>query len=280
MRSPTNQSLEKESQIKSRPIDCNCPDPELPCMNPMCNNHDIFHLLRIGSPPCAHLQDHCVTHHFNFALNVYNHRTRKYLWVNKSFLQYTGMTEEECYDQSQEMFTHWVDEKDLQLINNFLIPCLNDACRKYIHNNSQKLMYQFNLALRQRNGVPATFSVNCSVAEWNEDHTPATSVNVLSNISHCNITRKMTLVISLFDDDENNWKTILSEDYLHTPTHLTTREKELLPLILKGDSASQISSKKNMSFFTVRSHWRNILQKSQCTTVHELQQLAVKKGWS
>ena len=56
---------------------------------------------------------------------------------------------------------------------------------------------------------------------------------------------------------------------LHFPPKLTTRESEILPLLLAGITRDEIASSLSVSPETVKLHTRNILSKSGATTVRD-----------
>ena len=56
---------------------------------------------------------------------------------------------------------------------------------------------------------------------------------------------------------------------LHFPPKLTTRESEILPLLLAGITRDEIASSLSVSPETVKLHTRNILSKSGATTMRD-----------
>lgn len=79
---------------------------------------------------------------------------------------------------------------------------------------------------------------------------------------------------------------ILVSDYIHSlqaPKHekellpLTKREKEVLALIVSGNTSHQISEKLFISYFTVAEHRKNIMKKLCVKNTVELVNLAMKE---
>ena|SRR5690349_10760953 len=60
---------------------------------------------------------------------------------------------------------------------------------------------------------------------------------------------------------------------------LTNREVTILEYLSHGDSSKEIASKLSISAFTVRTHRKNILQKTGAKNVAHLIQLAIVNGW-
>ena len=59
----------------------------------------------------------------------------------------------------------------------------------------------------------------------------------------------------------------------------STREKEVLQLMLAGKCTTEIAIVLNVSVHTINSHRKNILTKSGCTSPVELGSKSVKEGW-
>ena len=59
---------------------------------------------------------------------------------------------------------------------------------------------------------------------------------------------------------------------------LTKRESEILNFITKGYSASKISKILNLSFYTVRTHRKNILEKTSSKNTSELMKFCFERG--
>jgi DNA-binding CsgD family transcriptional regulator len=52
-----------------------------------------------------------------------------------------------------------------------------------------------------------------------------------------------------------------------------------MKLMLVDKSATEIAETLEMNPHTVRTHWRNILQKTNCHTQKKLKELALAEGW-
>lgn len=74
-----------------------------------------------------------------------------------------------------------------------------------------------------------------------------------------------------FDPEKANQEETLS-------VLLTSREKEILNLLAKGHSAKKISQMLHLSFNTVRTHRKNMLQKAQCSNTTELVSRCLMEG--
>ncbi|HEY8366466.1 MAG TPA: LuxR C-terminal-related transcriptional regulator, partial [Bacteroidia bacterium] len=59
----------------------------------------------------------------------------------------------------------------------------------------------------------------------------------------------------------------------------TAKEHEILQLIVQGLRTEDIANKLHRSVFTIRNHRKNILRKSECSSVSELIAKAIREGW-
>ncbi|MFC5051550.1 response regulator [Rubritalea spongiae] len=66
---------------------------------------------------------------------------------------------------------------------------------------------------------------------------------------------------------------------VHTDIPLTEREHEILGLLSQGLSKKEISTKLNISFFTVSTHIRHIYQKLEVPNAPAAVATALRKGW-
>ena len=108
---------------------------------------------------------------------------------------------------------------------------------------------------------------------------PAESVNVLSDMSNYKAGHKIVFTFRLFNPKTKLWETLADKTLYHTPVMLTQKEKIILPLMMEDKTAQEIASALGMNPLTVRTHWRNILIRTNCRTQKELKSMAKTEGW-
>lgn len=222
-----------------------------------------------------------ILQHLNSPINIFDHHQKKFIYVNDKFTRLIGINAEECYAQELKDFGSWIHPGDLTILQNQIGKRLHEVYLEYIHDHSEQLNYMVNFRLKEKdkNGMQVSVLAQCAVIEWDKNHLPASTLNMLSDITNYKNNQKMVLTVNLFDEKNNQWKTILREEFLLTPDMLSVREKEIVTHIIKDKSATKISQELNIPFYTVRSHWRNILQKTRCKTQKELKHMALAEGW-
>jgi DNA-binding CsgD family transcriptional regulator len=219
--------------------------------------------------------------HMQSPINIFDFRKKRFVFANNKFCELIGMEASECYNRELKDYDHWIDAGDLAILQNEVAKKLDGIFNKYIKEKTDRLSYSVNFRLKEKGNYKEHIHVvsQCTVIEWNDQLLPNLTLNVLTDITHYRHNQKMTLTINLVDEQSGRWKNVSKDDFLRTPEMLCAREKEIMHLILLDKSATVISKEKNISFFTVRAHWRNILQKTNCKTQKELKHLAQVEGW-
>lgn len=59
----------------------------------------------------------------------------------------------------------------------------------------------------------------------------------------------------------------------------SVKEMEIIKLLVAGNTSKEIAQKLNRSVFTIHNHRKNILQKSECSTMQELVAKSIREGW-
>ncbi|MDB5206764.1 MAG: hypothetical protein JWR72_1839 [Flavisolibacter sp.] len=122
------------------------------------------------------------------------------------------------------------------------------------------LQQVFTIQLKEDNQVIKTFGFHTNIS-----HLKQTGVPVLSFIG-------LNGEVSYMDV---NVKQVFSPSTIS----LTSREREVLALLMKGKKSEQISKELFISKLTVDTHRKNILRKTACNNTAGLVSEAVKNGW-
>ena len=81
-------------------------------------------------------------------------------------------------------------------------------------------------------------------------------------------------------EGEPSFYNVKSNDEFKAVTHsFTRREIEILKYTAEGKRSIEISDILNISKYTVDTHRKNILAKSQCRTINELVAKSIREGW-
>jgi DNA-binding CsgD family transcriptional regulator len=118
-----------------------------------------------------------------------------------------------------------------------------------------------------------------NVISWRENYLPKLTLDLYTDINHRKHSNKILLTVNKYKQFEKEWKMLLKEEFLRIPKMLGTREKEIMHEMLHDQSAGAIAESKGISIYTVKSHWRNILTKTNCASREHLKFHALDQGW-
>ena len=105
------------------------------------------------------------------------------------------------------------------------------------------------------------------------------AVNIHTNIQHLVKENPYTVLVSGIGNRSDFHQMHYSKESKEKAQEtLTKRELEILNFITKGLSASEISKILNISFYTVRTHRKNILEKMQSKNTSELMKICFQRG--
>lgn len=107
------------------------------------------------------------------------------------------------------------------------------------------------------------------------------TLGVHTDISYLKRDNKPSGLSFLGLDGEPSYYNVSVDKLVFIPSGevFTTREKQILELVISGKSSKDISEKLHISKYTVDTHRKNILSKSGCETVPELISKAIQESW-
>jgi DNA-binding CsgD family transcriptional regulator len=225
-------------------------------------------------------------HYFNnlsspFA--ILDNSNSKFIYCNGKFIKLSGFNEEECYKHTFNDFKNWIHPDDLYTLENNVGKHLRELNSNFSDTifSAHKINFQFNFRLKEKdkNGKNISLLAQSTILEWDDQNKPKILLILLSDITDYTYYNKIVFSIKLFNNEDRQWISVFQEDFLIRPQMLSERENEVFSYIVQDHSASEISKILNISFFTVRTHWRNILSKTGCKAQKELKLLAQKNGW-
>lgn len=107
------------------------------------------------------------------------------------------------------------------------------------------------------------------------------TINIHTNIQHITAVNSHTLLISGISPHKDFYQINLKPELkipVTSPTNLTKRELEILKLVAQGLSSIEISNLLFLSSYTVRTHRKNILRKTETKNGSELVKKCIEWG--
>ena len=228
-----------------------------------------------------HTDNTSILENLQTPLNIYDHRTKRYTYANKLFAELLSKSKKEILNEQIDFTENCIHDDELLILKNSVIVNLNEVYNKFKNSLPDQFNYSLNYRLKRQTPDGKHLSVvqKTTVLEWDQHNRPCIELNMYSFTTHRNLSSKMILLINVLNEGSNEWDDVIREEFLHKPKKLGKRETEIMYLMLENKSATEISVDQNISFHTVRSHWRNILLKTNCKDQRELKHQATTMGW-
>jgi PAS domain S-box-containing protein len=215
----------------------------------------------------------------NYPITIFDGRNDKLIYANSSLCRLTGYSKEELQDLNLDEFLTYIHAKDLAIVVTDVINTVHATNKQYLEVKNHHISFTINYRFRKKDGNYVHVSVQNTVLEWDPVHQKMVTLNVYTDISNHKKDPVMHFKIDMFNPGNEEWKMVYEEKFRPQPQMLSKGEKGIMQMMLDGKSAKQIAEINYMNFYTVRSHWRNILNKTKCKSQEELKELAQKEGW-
>lgn len=107
----------------------------------------------------------------------------------------------------------------------------------------------------------------------------ARTLCVFTDISYLKMYGKSQLSFIGLDGEPSFYNVELNDEFKTISLPFTRREIEILKHTAQGRLSKEIAEDLHISKFTVDTHRRNILAKSECSTINELIAKSIREGW-
>ena len=216
--------------------------------------------------------------HLDNPISILDWKKRQFIYVNPSFVYFTGFTSNELNKQT-ENFLSLIHPQDFFIVINEVPKRLDEMCKRFIKNKKKQLNYSLNFRFKNKEDQYFHVNAHTTVLEWDKNNQRAVTLSLYSDINRYKTNTKIILNINIFDEGKKRWTTVHEEEFLREPEMLADRERDVMKLIVQGKTSMEISETLGIKFYTARSHWRNIMNKTGCKSQNELKDLAHLEGW-
>lgn len=107
----------------------------------------------------------------------------------------------------------------------------------------------------------------------------ARTIGIFTDITYLNVQGIPKLSFLGMQGEPSYYNIHLQEEFRLTKNIFTKRESQILNEVIKGLSSKDISELLHISLLTVQTHRKNILKKSECSTLQELITKSIREGW-
>lgn len=148
--------------------------------------------------------------------------------------------------------------------------------------NKKRFRYkiQYDFRLQKSNGDYIRILNQMVMVEYDITNNLIRTFGIQTDISLLKTTVRPTLsFIALQNEDPSYIDVDIKNIYKPTRSILSKREKEVLALMLSGYISKEISSMLNISKFTVDSHRKKMLEKTESKSISEMINKSIIHGW-
>ncbi|MDZ7607082.1 MAG: LuxR C-terminal-related transcriptional regulator [Cyclobacteriaceae bacterium] len=168
-----------------------------------------------------------------------------------------------------------------QFVPSFIVPEdfpfvleITKAGMEYLHQlpaEQRPFMHvTYFVRARHKNGQTVIIQNQSIPLAFDEQNVPFIFGNIISDISYLNPTNiPFALVVNRFTNEQLHLDPVKLQLKKHD-TIFTPREKELITYLIKGYTSRQAAESLNVSYETIRTHRKNILQKADVRNTSQL----------
>jgi DNA-binding CsgD family transcriptional regulator len=203
-----------------------------------------------------------------------NVQTWKTLYISEGIEQITGYTMTEGFEMGPELlvrFTHADDYSFAMQTNQKAVEILYQQAPE----DRPYFICSFYYRGLRKDGKVLSIQHQIFPIGFDIQGNPYIFAMILTDISHLNLPRNPSTV--LFDRKRNHLQVIQPGDYFIAgkPVKFSKREKEVLRLLASGYSSKAIAEKLNLSFHTITTYRKRLLEKTEVKNTTELVNFAM-----
>ena len=221
-----------------------------------------------------------VLKNMNGFIAIFNYKTGIYEIISEGLIFNLGYMPQDFIGEIGVQFVYSIMEPQHAL---FFVEVIMNKVLKYLSEHATMETgtdYRFNCCLKLRNihNVYKWFLLDTIILQNDENGFPVRTMITITNIE--TFKKDELVYYNIMKKDASQIYQVVFEDYANRTNEetLTPRETEILSLISRGYSNKKIAEVLFISTDTVKSHRRNILQKTKCKGPIELANFAFSRG--
>lgn len=198
--------------------------------------------------------------------------------ISSSFKEIHGIDSEEIHHINQ--IIGLVHPEDIPFVISAENLAIEMICNELGADKLMKYKLCYNFRIKTAGDKYELLNHQSLLLSQNEDGKLGKAINIHTIISH--LTQKNNFNLSLIGIGEPSYLNIEVRNHrpeLFQNQIFTRREMEVLKLITEGLTSEGIADRLFISHETVKTHRKNILEKSACTNTAELIKRSINEGW-
>jgi DNA-binding CsgD family transcriptional regulator len=159
--------------------------------------------------------------------------------------------------------------EDFQVFSEKLFPEVLNYYMNLPKSERHDYRVTYNYRYRRKDGIYIHLQQHSVFTDFNEMHLPARSFSIITDISACKKDTSLNLTITKLMNGKE--EVVLSKKFsIEKHNLLTSREKEILSLTMKGYTGKEIAGKLFISLNTVRNHKQHMMEKTNTMNIASL----------
>ena len=207
---------------------------------------------------------------------VLDYQTQRYIYASESVKMITGWSSDEIKGKGPGFWSERIHPDDFAQFATNSFPKLLNALHSFEEEEIRQCKFSVNYRFKRKDNTWVMLLQNTVILEMDENRNPLLLLNVATDITNYKTDNSMIFSVTHCDKD-NNIKSI-SSTRLISENDTSVHENDIIKLILSSYSSNQIATKLFISFYTVRAHRRNILEKTHCKNSSDLTRYAIANG--
>jgi DNA-binding CsgD family transcriptional regulator len=203
---------------------------------------------------------------------IINQTTSSYEFISDNIKTITGYSTQDFYEDGFDFGMSITDKQYTPYLNKYIIPCIFENIEKHAKTNElNKIKFTYNCKIKRKDGKSIWIQQTVTIIKVDKNGTPL--LISLSMIDINNLKKDDIINFSILKStNEGYYNAIYTQDYSITKNelNLSQREIEVLNLIMEGKSSREVAEKLYISLNTVKTHRKNMLDKTGCKKSTEL----------
>lgn len=211
------------------------------------------------------------------AAYILNFETQQYPFVSQSIHSIIGYTAKEMIEKGRAFIISRVHPDDLKIHAGAPFKRFIEFILQLPASEIKNFRFSINYRFKRKDGVYVKLLRQCTVFEVNDKGYPLLSLGLLTDITAHKDDNKIMLTVTKYGNG-SDVKVLYSDSLPHQAPTLSKRELEVMKFVLQGLSSKKIAEKLYVSTYTIIAHRRNILEKTNCHNLTELNSFAMLNG--
>ncbi|MDQ6478978.1 helix-turn-helix transcriptional regulator [Dyadobacter sp. LHD-138] len=221
-----------------------------------------------------------ICHLTSSAVFLLDYSTKSYPYIDAHSRAIVGHSRHAFIEGGLEFMLHNYHKRDLTVYNRLIFPDRLHFLSSLVTDSSFQYRFTHNYRFKRTDGAYSNILQHCTLIPSQDGSGPVALLGAVLDITHCSGVGKVMHQIEKWDQDRG-WIPVLTKSYypdLEENKLLSKREIEILKWLQEGYTSREVADRLHISFHTVTTHRKNMLEKTNAQNTTELIRFATIKG--